>query len=114
MPYMETEVYDFLSSIPAEMFLDHQFHTEAISFAFPKYAHLPYELKTAPLNFDIKYFRNFSREIYQYSKTKRNRRLINPLFVFPRYLRTAIDKNYSRRVPDFGEQIIHLLQLERL
>ena len=114
MPYLETDVFDFLAALPVEIFLDHRFHTETIAFAFPEYAQIPYEEKTAPLVFDTSYFRAFSRDIFRYSITKRNRKMANRMFFLSRYLRSVVDKNYSRTVADFGEQTIHLLQLERL
>ena len=114
MPYLETEVFDFLAALPAEMFLDHQFHTETISLAFPEYAHIGYEEKTAPLVLDTNYFRSFNRDIFRYSNTNRNRQMTNRMFFISRYLRSLIDKNYSRAAVEFGEQAIHLLQLERL
>ena len=114
MPYLETEVFDFLAAFPAEFFLDHQFHTETISLAFPEYAHIPYEKKTAPLVLDTNFFRNFNRDIFHYSRTNRNRAITNRMFFISRYLRSLIDKNYSRAAVEFGEQAIHLLQLERL
>lgn len=113
-PYLETELFDFLAALPAEMFLDRQFHTETIAAAFPEYAHLPYEKKNSPPAADANFFRAYSREITLYSMTKRNRQLTNRMFFWSRYLRQAVDKKYGRAVAEFGEQAIHLLQLERL
>lgn len=114
MPYLESELFDFLSRLPAEMFLDFKFHTETIAFAFPEFVQIPYEEKTAPLNFDTDYFKTFSRDIFRYSRTNRNRNLTNRMFFLSRYLRSLVNKNYSRAACEFGEQAIHLLQLERL
>lgn len=113
-PYLETELFDFLTVLPAEIFLDHNFHTETIALAFPEFAQIPYEEKTAPLVSDTNYFRAFSHDIFRYSNTKRNRKMTNRMFFLSRFLRSALDKNYSRAVTEFGEQAIHLLQLERL
>lgn len=114
MPYLETEVFEFLSALPSELFLDHEFHTETIRFAFPEFAHIPFEEKTAPLVSDTGYFRNFSRDVFNFSRTAKNRQMTNPMFFLSRFLRSAIDKKYSRTVVEYGEQAIHLLQLERL
>ena len=46
-PVLAAPVFDLLASLPAEYFLDHSFHTEAISLRYPNYAHLPYEAKDA-------------------------------------------------------------------
>src|SRR5262249_39604448 len=35
-PYLDSKLFDFLGSLGAEMFLDHDFHTEAIRRAYPR------------------------------------------------------------------------------
>lgn len=114
MPYLETEVFDFLTALPVEMFLDKEFHTETIRFAFPEFANIPFEEKTAPLVQNTEYFRNFSRDVFKFSRTPRKRQMTNSIFFLSRFLRSAVDKKYSRAVVEYGEQAIHLLQLERL
>lgn len=114
MPYLESEVFDFLSALPAEMFLDHNFHTETIQFAYPEFAHIPFEEKSAPPVSDTKYFQTFSRDVFKFSKTPRNRQMTNRMFFLSRFLRSVIDKKYNRAVAEYGEQAIHLLQLERI
>ena len=113
-PYLDADVFDFLSALPGEMLVDHRFHTDTIAFAFPEYAHIPYEDKTAPPVLDFNRFRAFGRDIFRYSTTKRNHQLTNPFFFLSRHLRSLVDKSYSRAAADFGEQAILLLQLERL
>ena len=104
----------FLFALPAEMLVDRRFHTDTISFAFPKYAQIPYEDKTPPPVLDSSRFRAFSRDIVRYSATKRNRQLTNSFFFLSRHLRVLVDKTYSRAAVEFGEQAILLMQLERL
>lgn len=41
-PYLDHELWDLLSGLPAEMLVDHTFHTETIHTAFPTYAHIPF------------------------------------------------------------------------
>ena len=113
-PYLENELFDFLFSLPAEMMLDHKFHDETISFAFPEFAHIPYEDKNSASTQDINNYKLLSREILQFSMTKKNRKLINRNFFLTRCLRGFLDKNYSRTITEFGNQAILLLQLERL
>ncbi len=113
-PYLETKLFDFLFSLPAKMMLDHQFHTDTIAFAYPEYAHFPYEKKDSMPITDISNFRKFSRDILRYSLTGRNRKLTRRSFFLTRCLRCVLDKNYSRTITEFGEQAILLAQLERL
>jgi asparagine synthase (glutamine-hydrolysing) len=44
-PFVEHDVFDLLTSLPVEMYLDKTFHTEAIQRAFPQYNHVPFESK---------------------------------------------------------------------
>ncbi|MCK4882488.1 MAG: hypothetical protein KAS92_05655 [Candidatus Omnitrophica bacterium] len=44
-PYLDHEVYDFLSTLDASLLLDHTFHTETIERAYPQYASIPFEDK---------------------------------------------------------------------
>ena len=113
-PYLDADVFDFLSALPGQMLVDRRFHTDTISFAFPKYAEIPYEDNAPPPVLDFSRFRAFSRDIVRYSATKRHRQLTNSFFFLSRHLRALIDKTYSRAAVEFGEQAILLMQLERL
>lgn len=44
-PYLDAAVYDHLTSLPASMFLDRQFHRETINRRFPEHAHIPFDTK---------------------------------------------------------------------
>jgi len=113
-PFLDPGVFDFLSALPAEMLLDRRFHTDTINFAFPEYAHFPYEDKAAPRVLDFNRFRAFSSDMFRYSATKRNRQLTNSLFFLSRHLRAFVEKRYSHAAVEFGEQAVLLMQLERL
>jgi hypothetical protein len=41
-PYLDPAVFDLLAGLPAEMFLDHRFHREALHRAFPQFAALEF------------------------------------------------------------------------
>ena len=47
-PYLDRDLFDFLVSLPEEMYADKTFHTEAIRRAYPSAADIPYS-KTLPL-----------------------------------------------------------------
>ena len=113
-PYLNGELFNFLASLPAELFLDHEFHTETIAFAYPEFAGIPYERKDAPPVFDASGFNRFSRDIFRFSMTARNLKFTNRVFFAVRNLRSAIDQNYSRAAAEYGEQAVILLQLERM
>jgi asparagine synthetase B (glutamine-hydrolysing) len=52
-PYLDHEVFDFLISLPVEVFVPPSFHAEAIQRAFPEHASIPFE--TPRLEFDDGY-----------------------------------------------------------
>jgi hypothetical protein len=41
-PYLDWDVVRYLSGIPAELLLDHQFHVDAVRRAYPDFADIPY------------------------------------------------------------------------
>jgi asparagine synthetase B (glutamine-hydrolysing) len=61
-PYLDHEVYDFLSSLPPGMQLDRQFHSDAIRRAFPQYANIPFEEKNAPAAESRKQYIQFRKD----------------------------------------------------
>ena len=44
-PYLDTDLFNLLASLPASLFLDYAFHTEAIHRGHPRYAAIPFERK---------------------------------------------------------------------
>lgn len=113
-PYLETDLFDFLASLPAHLLINHDFHTATISFAYPELADIPYEDKSSSQRFDTVNFRKYSSDIVKYSLSPRKRSLINRSFFLLRHFQSLIKSNYSREVVDFGELAVQLLQLERL
>jgi hypothetical protein len=113
-PFFDSDLFDFLSSLPGEIFFGNTLHEETINAAFPQYADIPYEDLNASLNLDISNFKNFSSDILRYSISKRNTELTNRRFFLTRCLRGMFDKNYGRNITDFGDLSILLMQLERL
>lgn len=46
-PYLDPELFDFLAALPAEMYLDHQFHRDAMHRAHPGFAHIGFARPSA-------------------------------------------------------------------
>jgi hypothetical protein len=113
-PYLEPELYDFLASLPAEMLLDHAFHTDTISRTYPEYADIPYEKKRVGPKHNNENYRSFMIEILRYSLSPRKRTLVNRGFFIKRALAAQFVTRANHSVAYFGEQATHLLQLERL
>lgn len=113
-PYLEPELYDLLASLPAEMLLDHNFHTETISRTYPAYAHIPYEKKRVDPKHDFSNYRSFLMSIVRYALSPRNRKLVDRGFFVKRALAAQFVTRANHSVAYFGEQAVHMLQLERL
>src|SRR6185437_14052112 len=45
-PYLDPAVFELLASLPAEMFLDKQFHPDVIRRAYPAHAYLRFDTET--------------------------------------------------------------------
>jgi hypothetical protein len=43
-PYIDRDLFDFLTSLPAPMLEDRQFHNNVIHRAYPEYAHIPFSM----------------------------------------------------------------------
>jgi hypothetical protein len=114
MPFLNNDVFDFLSALPAEMFLNHAFHTEMIKRTYPKFAHLAFEDKSAARVNNTRHFIMFSRQLLKFALSKRKTKLLKKSFYVSRCLRGTVDPFYGSRIPEFGERSVVLLQLERL
>lgn len=48
-PFLDSDLFGFMNSLPSRMLLDRTFHDDAIARAYPDFAHVPYaNSKTAP------------------------------------------------------------------
>jgi hypothetical protein len=113
-PFLDDAVVEFLSALPATMFLDHGFHTEAIAGAYPKHAHLPFENKASAPVVDGAHFRKYSRDVLRFALATPNGGVVNRRALLSRCLRVLLDGGYSRNVAGFGTLAVLLLQLERV
>jgi hypothetical protein len=110
-PYLDHAVYDLLAGLDAELFVDHQFHTEAINLAFPQYAHIPYSSKPSGPTCRRSQCRRFALDILAQAARRRSA-LVNKSFLMPRLLRSLVDPTYLSSVLWLGQFSLYLLQLE--
>lgn len=47
-PFLDDDLYDFLASLPAELLVSRNFHSDTIGRSYPRFAHLRYEDSAAP------------------------------------------------------------------
>lgn len=109
-PFIDHEVYDFLTSQPASMFLDYQLHIDTIARAYPEFAHIPYEQKGYSV-VDHSNFRRFALEVSRYHLTQRSS-LLRDGFLFSRLL---VNLAFGRQgITWLSPLTIYLAQLENL
>jgi len=110
-PFLDHDLYDFLASLPATMFLDHELHTETISRAYPQYAHIPYKVKGREVR-DKPYFRRSAMEMIRYTLSDRSTRWVRRSYLVTRLLRCLLDEDYSLAFSALGPLATYLVQLE--
>lgn len=49
-PYLDRDLWRFLASLPARMMLDHKFHSDTVSRAYPEFAGIPYFREKEPID----------------------------------------------------------------
>jgi hypothetical protein len=111
-PYLDHDLYDFLSFLPASMFLEHNFHTETIRQAYPSYAYIPFAKKLDAAVRSRKYFRKFTLDLMAYAFRQRPLNLVRSDFLIPRLMRCLVDSRYSNSVNWFGPLAVYLTQIQ--
>ena len=114
-PFLAAPVFDLLAGLPAEYFLDHTFHTEAISLRYPQYAQLPYEAKDAVATrqrwLDLA---NWTNQVARYCVWGAEGSYVRKGFTFPRLVKGLIDANYGAHQLNLWTMPLYLEQLARL
>lgn len=108
-PFLDHDVFDLLAGLPAEMFLDGRFHTDAICRAFPHVAGIRYGgygKRRVPLFRKARHAWDFLR----YVGGGKRPGMVRPGYLWPRAVRHAIDPAYRWS----GNIETYLIQLERL
>jgi asparagine synthase (glutamine-hydrolysing) len=114
-PYLDGSLYDFLSSLPAELLLDHSFHADTIARAFPRFAGLPYAgWESASGRQPRRQYRRFTRELMRYCGPGGHAALLRPSWVLPRLARALVDPSYGVWAAWAGPLIVYVNQLEVL
>jgi asparagine synthase (glutamine-hydrolysing) len=112
-PYLDHDLFDFLTSLPSEIVLDHQFHTETIQMTYPQHRGIPFENKQPESVQDPSYFRRLCRELAGAIVRHGQSDLIRHSMMLPRLAAGAVEGN-SRWVWWGATRALLLLQLEAL
>lgn len=111
-PFCDYGVYQHLASLPADMVLDHTFHNDTITKAFPDAGRIPYAYKPKPSESDGPELIRLAQDLVWYSKRNWPSHLISYSFIAPRVLRSFIDPQYRPAMRWVAPPVIYLLQLE--
>lgn len=114
-PYLDFDLFDFLSSLPAEMFLDHSFHTDAIHLAYPQHAGQPFSSRGPDTRRAANHAaaRRFAGDSLLAALRHGQTRLARRHYYIPRLLRCIVDSSYQNSVNWLGPSLLYLLELER-
>jgi len=107
-PYLDHNLFDFLASLPASVLLDHNFHTDTILAAYPKYSGIPFENKDARPQESRWHYSHFPTPITSYCLSKRTEklRLVRRSYLIPRLLKCLVSPQYT-----LTPFVLYLLQL---
>jgi hypothetical protein len=112
-PYLDHNLYDFFASLPARMMVDPTFHDDAISKAYPRYAHIPYATSSTSGRNCTQLYRRFTRDILRYSMHHRSSP-VKSTYLLPRLVRCLFDPGYSSSIMWLGPLTLYLTQLKEL
>jgi asparagine synthase (glutamine-hydrolysing) len=107
-PYLDYDLYDFLTSLPAPWQLDSGFHTQVIQRAYPRYKHIAYAAESLTTSGYTSHILN----VLKYLILNRSK-LVNRSWLFLVLLNAIVkgDFEFVRKLNI--RRMIYLIQLER-
>ena len=111
-PYLEYDLYKFLSSLPAEYILDRTFHQKTIEKSYPEFSHIPYEKKDAHVkkrNHALNYFHLLEFFIDFLISSRKS--MVNPSFLLPRIAKGFLSPDYYNKSKAMYKVPVYLSQL---
>lgn len=113
-PFLDHDLYDFLTGLPVEMLIDHTFHSDAISRGYPEHAGLPYEDKgkRAETPDFMRLHADFGRQVAKRLLLRPSSRLINMRYYLPRAIRSLFSASFSASTHVYSPLALYLDQLD--
>lgn len=111
-PFVDHDLFDFLTTLPSSMLIEHRFHDDTIARAYPKFAHIPYAHNAAPGSDDRATRMRFATDMARAFVLAKPSRLMKN--VRPRAKLLATVMSGSRLAPWVSPTIIYLTQLESI
>lgn len=112
VPFVDSDLYDFCSSLPMAMMVDRTFHTEAIRRAYPEYAHLRFWEKDLPAREDPWFVRRYAAGILARLLRRGDSQIVYRKSLLPRIARRALDGDVIQFGRIYPQLILCLHQLE--
>lgn len=113
-PYLDHDLYDYLTTLPARFLLEHPFHTEAISKAYPEYRHIPFAHAPSPFvdpgHIRAQFFRSVAKRLLPRLPSS----LMRSSFLLPRLLAALANDRIATRGMWYSPLLLYLHQLESL
>jgi hypothetical protein len=113
-PFLDHDLVAFLTSLPADVVLDRQFHDDVIRATYPQYKDLPYEIPRAPGMRNARHIFNTTRALTTYVLRNWPQHLVAPAFVVPRLAAGLACLGARPVVSWFMFTVIYLVQLEAI
>lgn len=111
-PFLDHDLFDFLTTLSSRMLMDHTFHDDTIARAYPSFAHIPYVDKAAPATDASKERTRYLTEAARMFVLKRPSRLMNNLLPRARMLAGVLSRGHVN--PWVSPLVIYLDQIESL
>jgi asparagine synthase (glutamine-hydrolysing) len=111
-PYLDHDLYDFLTSLPANISLD--LHTETIHQAYPRFANIPYGERRVSAGTYRHRARRLALELAWYACRQAPSPLVRTSTVLRWLLRGVLHGDYARMSEGVHPLVPHLLQLGSL
>jgi len=108
-PYLDHDLYDLLTSLPATMLLE--FHTETIRKAHPRFASIPFAQRRPPASVDRRHARLLALELGWYTARQTQSPLVRTSTLLPRLLLGVLHGDYARIMRAVHPLVPYLLQL---
>ena len=111
-PFVDHDLFDFLTTLPSGMLIDHRFHDDTIARAYPQFAHVPYAHNGIPGSDDRTTRRLLATDMARAFLLAKPSRLTKN--VTPRAKLLATVMSGGRLAPWVSPTIIYLNQLESI
>ncbi len=108
-PYLDRDVYDFLTSLDGDKFFDTAFHEEVIEHAFPEYSTIPYARKGTRASHGILYYLKYLKDLMMFTAQHRNTLLKSGSL--GRIVQILKNAKYRKATEGFAPLTIYLSQV---